>query len=503
MLLPSRYWKIKIIDAPIVQQNKLIGGYKVRNINQAKEFFKITFPHIFSKSTLSPKENRYIQTALWEKFYSSVDIYQRAFAGLCLRCYISQTILVICKTIAHTYKTGVEELLFTYLDLLPFVLNDDGKSLVIFNSILQKQQILKNDTTTHTIAKEGEFFSIEILRKFNPHLNSSESLDNWTWRLTKQNKNLTLFLWEFGIQTPTDWGLLCRDIPRSLKVHLKQGDYEIIEVFHAVYRRDRRNANAKGSCCKPTINQLQEMMFFLQQRNIIINSYQELLNYLQRIAEILRQDKIYQKIGILKTVPTEVYDKSINGYVLNQELPYYTDPEPEEIELQQLQYICNALFEQVLYQAIANVVFLHFESLKTSKGYKRFAQNFYQGLLLYYQDNLSLGEIAKLWEIPGCKARRIFKLENLVDNIQHHTEQKFIGEISKTLTKTGLLTRLTQTYENSENFKNMTGEIRDYALNKTFLEARAEIQSGKKKSKKSLFAKLLCRYLHTVIENAA
>lgn len=503
MLHPSRYWTIKVIDAPIVQQNKLRGGYKFIKINQAKEFFKINFPKILSKSTLSAEENRYIQTFLWEKFYLSVDIYQRALAGLCLRCYISQTILVVCKKIAHTYKIGVEELLFTYLDLLPFVLNDDGKSLVIFDRITQSQRIVNNDGTTQIIAKEGEFFSIEILRKFNPQLNYSESLDNWTWRLTKQNENLTLFLWEFGIQTPTDWGLLCRDVPRSLKVHLTDEDCEMVEVFHAVYRRDRRNANAKGSCCQPTINQLQEMMFFLRERNIIISSYKELLNNLRRIAEILRQDKIYQKTGILKTVPTEVYDRSINDYVLNQELPYHTDPDPEEIELQQLQYICNALFEKVLYQAIANVIVLHFKSLNTSKGYKNFAQKFYQGLLLYYQENLSLGEIAKLWEIPWSKARRIFKLESLVDNIQNHTEHNFIGEISQTLTKKGSLTRLTKIYEDPEHFQNMTEEIRDYALKKTFLEARAEIKSGKKKSKKSLFAKLLCHYLHTVIKNAA
>lgn len=54
------------------------------------------------------------------------DIGQRAIAGLCLRCYISKTILVACKKIARTYKSEVEALLFSYLDFLPFVLNDDG-----------------------------------------------------------------------------------------------------------------------------------------------------------------------------------------------------------------------------------------------------------------------------------------------------------------------------------------------------------------------------------------
>ncbi|MBD2692090.1 hypothetical protein [Anabaena catenula] len=503
MLIPSRYWTIQVIDSPIVQQNKLRGGYKVRNINQAQEFFRINFPKLVSKPTLSSEENKHIQAVLWEIFHSAADIYQRACAGLSLRCYISETILIVCKKIAQTHKPKVEELLFTYIDLLPFVLNDDGKTLVIFDSTGQTQQILNNDGTTQPLAKEGELFTVEILRTFNPNLNSSESLDNWTWRLTKQNHNLTLFLWEFGIHTPSDWGLLCREIPHSIKPRLEKGDYEIVEVFHAVYRRDRRKSNDKGRCSEPKITQLQEMMVLLQQKNMMLNSYRELINHLQRIAEILRQDKLYQKTGILKTIPTEVYDTSINDYVPNRELPYHTDPDPEEIELQQLQGVCNALFEKILYQAIAEVISQHFEYLKNSKGYKSFAQQLYGGLQLYYRDNMSLGEIAKVWEIPWCKARRIFKLENLLDNVQYRTEENFLGEISKVSSTSDLITRLKTISSDPDYLKNLAEEIRNYALNKTFLEARAEIQSGKKKSKNSLFAQLLCRYINDSINNVA
>ncbi|MBD2296370.1 hypothetical protein H6G06_23515 [Anabaena sphaerica FACHB-251] len=503
MLIPSRYWTIQVIDSPTVQHNKLRGGYKVKNIHQAQEFFRKNFPEFVSKPTLSSEENKHIQAVLWEIFDSAGDIHQRAFAGFCLRCYISETILVVCKKIAHTYKPEVEELLFTYIDLLPFVLNDDGKTLVIFDSTGQTQQRLNNDGTTQQIAKEGEFFTVEILRKFNPNLNCGESLDNWTWRLTKQNQNLTLFLWEFGIQTPSDWGLLCREMPRSIKPLLEKGDCEIVEVFHAVYRRDRRKSNKKGRCSEPKINQLQEMLVLLQQRNMILNSSTELINHLQRIAEILRQDKLYQKTGILKTIPTEVYDKSINDYVPNQELPYHTDPDLEDIELQQLQRVCNALFEKILYQAIAEVISQHLEYLKNSKGYKSFATELYKGLQLYYQDNMSLGEIAKLWEIPWCKARRIFKLENLLDNVQYRTEEKFLAEIHKVSTKSGLITKLAKISSDPDYLKNIAEEIRNYALHKTFLEARAEIQSGKKNSKRSLFAQLLCRYIKHSIHNIA
>lgn len=502
MLIPSRYWTIQIIDSPIFQQNQLKGGYKIRQVDIAKQYFEIHFTDSVLKPTLSPAENRHIQTVLWEMFHHAADIRQRAIAGLCLRCYISKTILVACKKIARTYKSQVEALLFSYIDFLPFVLNDDGKSLVIFDSQEQIQQRLNNDDTTEPLAKEAEFFTVEILRKFNPKLNSSESLDNWAWRLTKQNQNLRLFLWNFGIQTPSDWGLLCREIPRSLKPLLQPGDNEIVKAFHVVYRRDRRNSNEKGLCAEPTIKQIQEMLTLLNKQNTIVKSSRELINHLQRIAEILRQDMIYQKTGQLKTIPTEIYEQSTDEYLPNQELPYHTDPEPEDIELQQLQSVCNTLFENVLYQAITEVISQHLEYLKNSKGYKNFADKFYEGLRFYYQENMSLGEIANLWGIPWCKARRIFKLEHLLDNVQYRTEEKFIEKISTFTTSPNLPSKITTISTDPEYLKNIAEQIRAYALNKTFLAAHAEIQTGKKKSKNSLFAQLLCHYINDSINNA-
>ncbi|MDB9319715.1 hypothetical protein [Nodularia spumigena] len=496
MLIPSRYWTITVIDSPVIQRNQLTGGYKLKQVHQAQEYFRIHFPELTSKPTLSAEENKHIQAVLWEIFDAAADIRERAIAGLCLRCYISKTILVLCKKIAHTYQ------IFSYIDLLPFVLNDDGKTLVIFNPQEKTQQILNNDGTNQLLAKEAEFFTVEILRKFNPKLNSSESLDNWTWRLTQQNQYLRLFLWEFGIKTPSDWGLLCRENSRSIKPLLPKDDYEIVQVFHAVYRRDRRKFNEKGSCADPKINQLQEMLVLLQQRHIIVSSSKELLHHLHRIAEILRQDTLYQQTGRLKTIPTEVYDQSIQDYVPNQELPYHTDPALEDIELQQLQSVCNKLFENILYQAIAEVISQHIAYLKKSKGYKEFAEKLYAGLLLYYQENMTLGEVAQIWEIPWYRVRRIFKLESLLDNVQYRTEERFIEELLNVATTPDLPTSLTTICTNPDYLNNIAEEIRSYALTKTFLKARAEIQTGKKKVKNSLFAQILCGYINDSLNNS-
>ncbi|WP_460203491.1 hypothetical protein [Scytonema sp. NUACC21] len=486
-----------IIDSPTVSNNKIKGGYKTKQILPAREFFRIHFPQLANQPTLSPEESRHIQAIVWKLFHSAPNIHARALAGLCLRCYISQKILITCKKIPHTCQPEVEKP-FSYIDLLPFVLNDDGRELVILDSEAQNQLILNHDDSTRPIPKGGELFSVEILRSFNPNLNSSESLDNWIWRLTQQNQNLKSFLWDFGVRTPSDWSLLCKHIPRSLDTRLEQGDREIVEVFHAVYRRDRRNSDKKGRCSEPTSNQLQEMRDLLQQRNITVSSSRELICHFKRIAEILRQDTLSRRTGSPKTIPLEVYDRSTNHYVPNLELDYY-DPDIEEVEIDKLQENFHTLFEKMLYEAIAEVIDQHIEYLANSKGYKSFAQRFHEGLQLYYQENKTLGDIAKLWEIPWSKVRRIFILESLMKKIQYRTEEKFFD----TIIKTSKMFLQTTIFSEPERLKNVAESIRDYALNKTFNDAYAEILSGKRQRRNSLFAQMICRYINHSLNHAA
>ncbi|NJR19574.1 MAG: hypothetical protein HC785_30510 [Calothrix sp. CSU_2_0] len=485
MASPTKYWQIEIL--PIGEDVQLKHR---REISRAKEFFKIQFPHLNNNSTISTEENKQIQTVLWEIFRSDDDIYQSAIAGLCLRCYVSHRILITCKTIPHIYNVSAENL-FRYTDLLPFILNDDGKTLVIVNSESRTQYILNHhDGTTSAIAKGGEFFSVDILRRFNPNLNSNESLDNWTTRLTRQNEEIKSFLWGFGLATPSDWGLLCKSIPRSLCGFLLTEDYEIIKAFQIVYQRDRLKTRQKGRCLEPAPSQLQEILHLLQQESIIF-SPPELIYHLKRIAEILRQDWLYRKSRYIKTVSTEVYNNSTNDYFDNPEFPYHIDSDPEDVELEKLQEICANLFEQVLYQTIAEVIEERIEYLQKSKGYKNFAQRFLEGLRLYYQDNISLGEIAKLWEIEWSKARRIFKLEDFLEIVQYRSEEIFLDKLLQSVNKY----QLTRISHEPDYLKNIAAEIREFAYKKTFKEAKAELVTSKKQMKNSLFAQIIRTYL--------
>ncbi|MDF5717667.1 MAG: hypothetical protein PUP93_28325 [Rhizonema sp. NSF051] len=497
MTTTSRYWTIQVIDSPLLVNNKPKGGYKAKLIVSAQEFFMIHFPNLASLTTLSPEQSKHIQVSLWKLFHSVSDIRDRALAGLCLRCYVSQIILTTCKKIPLICQPKAE-MAFSYIDLLPFVLNDDGRELIILDSESQTQLILNHDDTTRSIVKEGELFSVDILQKFNPNLDSSESLDNWIWRLTQQNQNLKSFLWEFGVRTSSNWALLCKNIPHSLEQHLQKGDRRIIEVFHAVYRRDRQNSDKKGRCSEPTPNQLQEMRDLLQQTNITLSSLGELMFHFKRIAEVLQQDTLSKKIGGPKTIPLEVYNEYTKKYICTIRLDYH-EPDIEEIELEQIKNNFHALFKQILYESVAKAIKEHIEYLSKSKGYKSFAQRFPEGLQLYYQENKTLGEIAQLWEISWYKVRRIFVLEDFMNKVQARTEENFL----ETIVKTSTVFMSTTINQSPDFLKNVAESIKDYALKKTFNDAYAEILNGKRYRKKSLFAQMIRRYLNNFFNHLA
>lgn len=123
----------------------------------------------------------------------------QAGAGLCLRCYVSASILKAYHTLDHLFGSGKS---FTYRDLLPFVLNDDGKTQVILDRDRKTQLVVMGDEPPQVTTYQ--FFSVEVLRTFKA-AQSSLSLDNWAYLRTKQNAELKQFLAEFGFRHLSDW----------------------------------------------------------------------------------------------------------------------------------------------------------------------------------------------------------------------------------------------------------------------------------------------------------
>ncbi|BAZ21718.1 hypothetical protein NIES4073_25960 [Kalymmatonema gypsitolerans NIES-4073] len=479
MISTSNYWKVRL---PSVSN---------REIDRAKEFFKLQFPDLSQKTTLSAEENKDIQRELWQMFRFADDVYQRAYAGLCLRCYVSHRIFLTCQQhIPRIYNIGAEKP-FSYTDLLPLVLNDHGKTLVILDSEGETQYILNHhlnhhDSTPQPISIGGEFFSVRILQKFKPNLANNESLDNWIRRLTCQNENIKSFLWDLGLATPTDWALLCKTVTGPLSQLFSPEQLDIIQAFQTVYQRDRRITRQQERCSEPTQSQWQEILGLLQQKNIAI-SLRELISDLKHIAEILRQDWLSRKTGSTKTLPIIENNSDDSTNNKTPELPYL-DRDLEDVELENFEIFCNELFKQTLYQIITEVIQERIEELKKSRAYSNFAQRYPEGLRLYYQENLSLGEIGKQWGIEWSKARRIFQLGDFLDIIQCRTEEVLLNELRNKY-------QLTQIHNDPDYLKNLVESIREFALSQAFKEAEAELVASKKQVKNSLIAQMIRTYL--------
>lgn len=269
----SSYWKICRISL----QNEI--GYEYCLVLTAQEFFQNKFLKLAEKQELSnlcnpqPGDILAVLLSYFHAKHSAIDAKIRAHSGLCLRCDVSYSILNACKKIDSLFG---EEKCFTYQDLLPFVLNDDGQTLIVLDSDGKTQLILNDKGEAKTTAYK--LFSVEILRTFKLNSQSSMSLSNWAYLRTKQNQEIKSFLSEFGFKHLSDWAVMNRAGPKQIE-YLSVRDRHLIKTFHAVYRRDRHQQRQKKvrKCPDPSSAQLQEMLICLQKRDVVINTEVELM----------------------------------------------------------------------------------------------------------------------------------------------------------------------------------------------------------------------------------
>jgi hypothetical protein len=153
-------------------------GYEYRLIPEAQKFFQkeiirdsddaaknfVNFPNHVNQDT---------KATLFSYFRvqnSAVDAARSAAAGLCLRCNVSYPLLKACQKIDSLF--GGEKR-FTYKDLLPFVLNDDGKTLIVLDKEAKNQLVL--DGNGKTQPTNYKFFTVEVLQTFKPNSGASMS----------------------------------------------------------------------------------------------------------------------------------------------------------------------------------------------------------------------------------------------------------------------------------------------------------------------------------------
>lgn len=455
-------------------------GYKSCFIPLAKDFFHKQGLSKEESSDRSQQKN--FQTTLFAQFQTlTVDATERSHAGLCLRCYVSEPILNACHKITHLFG---DDRSFTYRDLLPFVLNDDGTTLIVADG--NGKTYLKLDSTGTPQTTAYKFFSMQILQTFKPNAKSSMSLDNWAYLQTKQNPELKNFLSEFGFKQLSDWALLNRTRPKQLE-QLPERDRHLIEVFHAVYRRDRQsNYQGTQKCQNPTAVQLQEMLGHLQARSIAIAPH-ELMPELRRVAQQLRQYDLWSY-----REPLEFEDPETGDRTLRSDLPHNSEIGEEQQEQQELLAFFYEQLQLALVQSIKQEVQNRINYLQKSKGYAAFAERLIPGLHLYYREGIALKEIAMLLGMSNwAQARRVLNPGELISTVRTLTIRQVLDQMLKKAQEKGLTHLLSE----PDYLENLAEQIEAIADSEIFQAAFEEIQTGKNRQMQSVYAQQLCCYL--------
>jgi hypothetical protein len=467
----SRYWNMWRIDPTSTSD-----GHQSALVTPAQDFFAKTFG----------SQNIDYQTDLIPRFQrSSLDAIIRAQAGLCLRCYVSQPILNACRKISSLFGSQQQ---FTYRDLLPFVLNDDGKTFVLIDEDGKTQLVLdKNDQIRTATYK---FFSIEVLQTFKPDTSNSMSLDNWVYLQTKQNNDIKNFLAEFGFKNLSDWALLNR-VRQTQLDRLSERDRHIIIAFHNVYRRDRRQHHQNATkCAVPSIDQLHEMLGQLQKYNIVIDDPDRLLITITQIASQLRQYDLWNN-----REPLEIYNSDDATYTLRNDLSYESN-DPLKLEQQELLAFFTEQLNTALLQAIETGITDRLTALKNGR-YAPFAEQFIPGMQQYYVQGLSLKEIApQLGMTNWDRARRILNPGELLNTVRTLTLQQVLERLLDKLNRM----EITPIPPDPDYLKTLMEQIEAFADAEIFRAAAEEIRVGKNRSMQSAYAhslrSALAQHLH-------
>jgi transposase len=475
MNVASRYWNICRVNSASEKR-----GYEFRVVPIAQGTLKQILE-------TSDGHHDTLQSALLAQFRtegSSLNPIDRAQAGLCLRCYVSEPILRACQRIDRLFRSSQS---FTYRDLLPFVLNDDGETLVILDNDHKTQLILGHDQQPQPT--NYKFFTVEVLRLFRTNSQPSMSLDNWTYLQTKQQPELKAFLSEFGFQHLSDWACLNRARPKQLQC-LTEHDQRLVESFHAVYRRDRRMQQSqvgRKKCPEPSPAQLQEMQTWLQQQNITIATPTELLKNLKQIAQYLRQLDVWSSREALEIEVSE------DGYSIDRPDLIQASINESDLEQQELLEFFHQQLTQSLTRAIEQEIQKAITRLQQSKRYQPFASQLIPGLKLYYEQGVSLKEIAPVLGMTSKdQAGRILNLGELLNHIRINTVQQLLDRVLEKAQEKGL----TQLPPHPDYLKAILEQVEAFADAEVFRAATEELRAGKNRSMDSPYAQQLCRYLN-------
>ena len=458
------------------------GRRRIEEIIPAKEFFLSSFPELMAHSEVP---DTLIQRQLWH-WMKTASLDMRSLAERCLKCFISRQIEQVCQQLEVQFGADHG---FSCSDLLPFVLDDDGRRLTKDkgNPVETPYQSLPHD----------------ILQSFNPE---QSNLATWTTRRVKHHKELNAFLLEHGVYLVSDWAILNDTSSKQLQRVFSQFHQltlpeiqqatRLLEIYHAVYRAQRlkqRQAGIRGQCPPPTTEQLRQIGMSLSTQTSQMLSPETLMAQLQEVASRLREYRIHARGGAL---PTESIDTPANGATgASAESISFRDFVDDRYTTDEQTEFLNSYREQFvtcLDQAITQVT----EEQVTKLGRKdpQKAQKFVTALQLFHCQGKSMTEIAQLVNLQAqFQVTRLLKLKALRADIQ----QQLLVRLRECVFNQA------KAYTNPERLQSLNHQIEEALeeqITKVIEEAATEASTAttaRNQITSSLFAQRLCRYIDT------
>jgi hypothetical protein len=498
-------------------------AYQSILIEEAKEFCQQQFPQLVTLNKLTPQQHREIQYQLLDLFAKpnyddqitripkelililltfnslislilSYHIFARKMlAGLCLRCYLSHTVLLACQKLPHKYGNNN----LNIKELLPFILHDNGTIPLIYlveNNQDEAQFKLVNLSFKDELKliPTEQYLTLEICLKFERKHNTK--LENFAYKLTQQSSVVKQFLKENGIIPHSNWFLLCWSEHHHDFVDLSQSDRQIITVFQDIYRLNIQRQGRNGRYLPPNEQQLQKMLLVLQEKYHFtnLNNPEKLLKQLNRIANIIRQYEVFknQKIPHQNMMENKNSlgnsDENFNPEIAD---PNYPDDLSERIWQGERDNFSNFLYQKLEYcldRAIKKVWNQHLDYIKNGR-YKPYYDLMIPALRAFYVHGKTQSEIVV--DFGFNNRDQVLRVFNLTANINK----------VKALTNTQLIKAVIQEIQeleiskDTEKLDQLITDIEEFTEAKVFQEALGEVRGT---NRNSLYAKRLHIYLN-------
>ncbi len=436
----SDYWHLQKLDST--------GQSRRQRLDAAHLWLQQQAPTAVAEND---DDSRLLQARLLRDWQQGETV----LALLCLRCAVSHAILRACFQLVSQFGDYYQ---FCSADLLPFVLDDEGKPLGTYRP-----------------------FGVHIVETYTP---GRASLESWAAHLARNHSELNQFLIEQGLYRVSDWAILndtsTGQLPKILGEFHRLTEAEIaaaatlLERYHAVYRRDRLQLSPgrqRGRCQVPSDRQLQAINAAVPPRTV--------LGQLRQLAYWLRQYRIHVRGGNPLLEPLDPQDD-----------PAVAASAPSDSDLQQDDFLqtYRQQFDEALAAAMTATLQVYCDKL----GRKKLPQGdvWLKALYLFHCEGEGMKAIAPKVGLPNQVA--VTRLMNL---------KRFRADVCS-----ALLTRLqAQVPDTVRQFTSpeqlqAVGDRLDALLSEEVTrlidEAESEAKIPHNRTANSRFARQLCASLH-------